>query len=244
MNASIDLGNTQGKIGLFEGDRLVELFTFKEDEEGLSFLNEKQPKLLIVSNVGRKRQGSFFDALAIDFQVITLDSQTLLPITNSYKTPETLGMDRLAAVIGGQPFFPQQACLVIDMGTCITYDFITEKAEYLGGGISPGVWLRARAMHEFTANLPMIPNISSTPLVGQTTEECLKSGVVNGVTAEIEQIIAQYQARFGIFNTVLCGGDANFFESQLKAHIFVRQEVVLIGLNTVLQYLITTSQIR
>lgn len=235
MNASIDLGNTQTKIGLFSGERLVETFSLTDLRDLAESLKAKGVTQIIFSQVG-KVQFSLVQSLKKYFQVWVLTHQTAIPIQNKYGTPETLGMDRLAGIIGAWTLFPNQASLVIDMGTCITYDFITQSGEYIGGSIAPGMHMRARAMHEFTAKLPMATLGEQPDLIGTNTQECLQSGAMNGVRYETEGIIHAYQERFGLFNTVLCGGDTNFFATQLKASIFARPEAVLVGLNAVLQY--------
>ncbi|MGB0524273.1 MAG: type III pantothenate kinase [Flammeovirgaceae bacterium] len=240
MNAVIDFGNTQAKLGIFEQNQLTQIETFSSDHELGACLKQKKIAHLIVSNVGKSRM-LFVNELKKHFQVVEFTHQTPIPIMNNYGTPESLGMDRLAGVIGATVLFPDKANLVIDIGTCITYDFITLEKEYLGGGISPGMRLRNLAMNNYTANLPLVEDFTNIELLGKSTVACLKSGIVHGITFEIEGLIAAYQKSFGIFNTVLCGGDAIFFESKLKASIFVRQEIVLLGLHEVLREIIAST---
>jgi type III pantothenate kinase len=159
-----------------------------------------------------------------------------LPVVNLYATPLTLGVDRLAGVCGAQQIFPLQHCLVIDAGTCITYDFLDKEGKYYGGGISPGLKMRFQAVHTFTAKLPLVTPKGHVPLIGNSTESCIQSGVVNGVLAELDGIIDQYGKKFEGLRVILCGGDAMFFENQLKASIFASPELVLIGLNSILNY--------
>jgi len=125
-------------------------------------------------------------------------------------------------------------CLVIDAGTCITYDFVDANRNYQGGGISPGLNMRFRAVHTFTAKLPLVTPIKGARLIGDTTESSIQSGVVNGLLAEMEGIIRLYTEEFPGLRVILCGGDAGFFENQLKASIFASPELVLLGLNSIL----------
>ena len=159
-----------------------------------------------------------------------------LPIQNLYSTPETLGVDRIAAVCGAQTTFPNEKCLVIDMGSCITYDYLNEKGEYHGGSISPGLNMRFKAVHTFTAKLPLVKPLADPALIGTTTASNIQSGVINGLTEEIKGIISLYQHKFGNIRVILCGGDAHFFENKLKGVIFAIPELVLIGLNSILSH--------
>ncbi len=240
MKACIDFGNTRGKIAFFDGNGLLlEQMILPEDALQLEkLLQSKGVKQAIVSTVAPHKllglQGIWPSSIPLE----VLGHSTGLPIKNAYQTPETLGMDRLAAVVGAWALFPGQASLVVDMGTCITYDFISDEGVYLGGAIAPGMRMRSRAMHEFTAALPEVVQYEEAMLTGVSTETCLRSGVVNGVCFEVEGHRRGYKEGFEIFNTVLCGGDAHFFESKLKAPIFVRTELVAIGLNAILDHLL------
>jgi type III pantothenate kinase len=149
-------------------------------------------------------------------------------------------MDRLAAVVGANYFFPEQDCLVIDAGTCITFDYIDRNKKYFGGSISPGLTMKFKALHTFTGRLPLVEqtekNAEQVPLVGQNTVACLQSGVLNGTLAEVDGMIAAYLKQSPDLITVMCGGDAPFFETNLKARIFAVPDLVLIGLNRILNY--------
>lgn len=234
MYAAIDFGNTQSKVGYFKADQLLSVHTFIDDQKLLQSVIAQKISHLIVSNVGKSRL-LLVNELRKLVPLFEFTHQSRIPIQNKYSTPKSLGVDRLAAVIGASTLFPNEASLVIDLGTCITYDFITKDKEYLGGGISPGMWLRNKSMNAYTANLPLIDNFKDAQLIGNSTESCLRSGIVYGIAFEIDGLIDSYQKSFGIFNTVMCGGDAIFFESKVKASIFVRQEIVLLGLYEVLK---------
>ena len=170
-------------------------------------------------------------------QVTKLNPHLDIPIINKYHTPHTLGMDRLAVAAGANFLYPQEDCLVIDAGTTITYEFIDSGGNYLGGGISPGLDSRFRSLNQHTYQLPQVAaSGSAVPLIGTDTESSIKSGVINGVIAEIEGIIRRYDEKFPNLKVVMCGGDAAFFDSKLKAPIFVNPHLVLIGLNSILLY--------
>jgi type III pantothenate kinase len=159
-----------------------------------------------------------------------------MPLKILYKTPATLGVDRLAAACGARALFPLQHCLTIDAGTCVTFDFIDMDGNYYGGAISPGMNMRFQALHTFTARLPLVSPAGEANLIGDSTESSIRSGVINGLAAEIDGIIHQYQLKFEGLRAILCGGDALFFENKLKASIFASPELVLVGLNSILIY--------
>jgi type III pantothenate kinase len=232
LQLALDIGNTSIKAGLFQQNELLEKKLFTEQEEVREWWQGKNISKAIISNVGKEW------VLPIPFPTFFFGEKELsLPIQNAYKTPHTLGKDRLAAAIGAHSIFPGYPCLVVDMGTCITYDFVTERATYLGGAISPGLNMRFRAMHEFTARLPLIEEIKSEPeLIGNTTEECMLSGVLNGIYFEMEKTIDTYTSKYPGLKVLLCGGDVPFFESIIKGHIFAFPNLVLQGLNHTLLY--------
>ncbi len=162
-----------------------------------------------------------------------LDYKTSVPIKVAYETPETLGMDRLAAAVGAHELFPNRDTLIIDMGTCITMDLVTKDATFLGGIITPGLKMRMKSMNAFTANLPDISERwqdINLKALGSTTEECLLAGSLGGVLNEIQGAIDKLSQDFTSINVILTGGDAQYFESNLKAHIFAGSKIVLTGL--------------
>jgi type III pantothenate kinase len=166
-------------------------------------------------------------------RIFILSPALPLPITIQYDTPHTLGVDRIAGACGAKQLFPDVHTLVIDAGTCVTYDFTDSQGIYYGGGISPGLRMRFEALHTFTAKLPLVEP-GQAPLIGTNTETSIQSGVVNGMLAEMDGIIRQYQEKYPLLQVILCGGDGSFFENRLKASIFASPDLVLIGLNSVL----------
>ena len=233
MNLVIDSGNSSAKIGIFDQHRLVKKSSF-DSEEGLKvFVEQNFFEHVLISSV-KGEAGRIGSWIKPEAKVYVLDRSLSLPVKNGYRTPETLGMDRLAAVCGAQHLYPGHDCLVIDAGTCITYEFIDAGGTYHGGSISPGLAMRFKAVHNFTAKLPLVSAKAGVSLIGDSTETSIQSGVTNGLIAEIEGICRQYQEKFPGIKVILCGGDAGFFENQLKASIFASPELVLIGLNSIL----------
>ncbi len=233
MNLVIDSGNSATKVGIFNHERLVEKQSFATPEEVRAFVEFAQFENMIISSVKLDAESVASWANRAK-KIFILNKSLPLPVSTSYETPETLGMDRLAGVCGAIELFPRSDNLVIDAGTCITYDFVDKDGVFQGGGISPGLKMRFQAVHTFTAKLPLVSPKKSSPLIGKSTEASIQSGVVNGLIAEMEGIIEQYKRKFPGLQVILSGGDAGFFENQLKASIFASPELVLIGLNSIL----------
>ena len=168
---------------------------------------------------------------------LNLDASTPLPIQNLYGTPKTLGKDRLAAVVGANELFPNQNCLVIDAGTCTTYDLIDAKGNYLGGNITPGLKMRYKAMQHFTAKLPLVDKPETFANgIGNNTVAAMELGGGLGNVLEMEGWIRYFNQQFEGINTTLTGGDAEYFAKRLKTKIFAHSNLVLIGLNKILNY--------
>jgi type III pantothenate kinase len=233
MNLVIDNGNTRIKVATFSNQDLVKKFTFQTVDELKVFLNSNQFDHVIVSSVGNPAEAisSWVNAK----KKFVLNYLLPLPIMILYKTPETLGVDRIAAVCGAIDLFPSNDCLVIDAGTCITYDFVDRNMNYYGGAISPGINMRFEAMHNFTKRLPLV-KAAPEKMIGDSTESSMRSGVMNGVLNEVEGFINKYRMEYPDMRVVLCGGDTSFFENNLKPTIFAAPELVLNGLNRILVY--------
>ncbi|MGY6648407.1 type III pantothenate kinase [Wenyingzhuangia sp. IMCC45574] len=238
MNLIIDEGNTRIKLAIFNKMELLDIeFTNRENcREDISKVCQKY-KIdgCIVSSVTDEII-SEFEKLLIKKKV-KLTNMTSLPFIIDYKTPKTLGVDRIALVAAAWQKYPKESSLVIDAGTCITYDFIDSNGVFYGGAISPGIEMRLKGLHTFTKKLPYISvEDQEIGLIGQTTEESIKSGVVNGTVFEITGVIETYQQKFGKVNIILTGGDAYFLDKRLKNSIFVNQNFLLEGLNQILTY--------
>jgi type III pantothenate kinase len=235
MNAVIDAGNTRAKAGIFSGKELKEKFAFDSIDQLKDFLTKNTFDNVLISSVGISAFELAESANVIDMS-ITLSHVLPLPIKIRYATPHTLGVDRMAAACGAVELFPEQNTLVIDAGTCINYEFVDAQANYHGGAISPGIEMRFKAMNTFTARLPLVSLNKEADLIGNSTERCMQSGVMNGVLGEVEGMIQRYQDKYPELKVVLCGGDAPLFENRLKPTIFAAPDLVLMGLNRILRY--------
>ena len=235
MNFAVDLGNTNSKLGVFKQDQLIDHLESSSDQNMIDYINRNSPGRLIIGSV-RKNVGGFVQKLKLNGRCFVLDHQTPIPINIKYKTPESLGVDRIALAVGAADQIPSNDCLVIDVGTCITYDFVDKQGNYWGGAISPGVGIKFRSLNTYTANLPLVEIKKQPELIRQNTAESIQSGVVNGTLAEIESLIKLFQERVGELKVILTGGDASLFASGIKATNRVIPELVLIGLNRILLY--------
>lgn len=157
-----------------------------------------------------------------------------MPIRNAYRTPQTLGLDRLAAAVGAWTLAPNQASLIVDMGTAITYDYLSADGCYQGGNIAPGIWLRFKVLHQETAHLPMVEAREDFPEMGVDTQTAIRAGVMQGIWHELQGYLKQYQQTAEKLTCFLTGGDTSYFESRIKCPIFARRNLVLIGLNRIL----------
>ncbi|RPH29955.1 MAG: type III pantothenate kinase [Bacteroidales bacterium] len=237
MNLIIDIGNTLTKVAITDNDNVVfnDRYEILTKEILVNLMTKYSAQRAILSVVGRK-DIELINLIKAQLPTIELDHNTNLPITNHYKTPETLGLDRIAAVVGANYLYPSTNLLVIDSGTAITFDLIDSNANYLGGAISPGVSLRYKSLHQHTANLPFLTSLDNNSIIGQTTKECIESGVLNGVIGEADNYICRVKEEFPSIKVVFTGGDANFFVNKLKNSIFVVQNLVIIGLNRILDF--------
>jgi type III pantothenate kinase len=236
MNLAIDVGNTRVKIAVFEKDKLVELFVFNKTKilsEIKDILKKHEISTGIMSNVA-SISDSKLKKIKNLVEIHIISSLTEVPFKNLYKTPETLGVDRIALVTGAVSQFSGHNVLVIDAGTCITFDFVNSEGEYIGGAISPGLKMRFNSLNHFTANLPLLEKDDLIDFIGKNTKESMNSGVINGVIQEIDGVINQYKKKFLDLTVVLTGGDTNFLAKQLKSSIFANQNLLLHGLNKIL----------
>ncbi|MBX2961704.1 MAG: type III pantothenate kinase [Cyclobacteriaceae bacterium] len=233
MNLVIDSGNSSTKVAIFEHERLTEKHVFTSSSELKSYLSNAKATNAIVSSV-KEDMDEMLSWVAHATHKIKLQHQLPLPVTIRYSTPQTLGLDRIASVCGAIQLFPAQDTLVIDAGTCITYDFVDAHKNYPGGGISPGLAMRFNAVHTFTAKLPLTKPMEYPELIGSTTEQCIQSGIVLGTIDELNGVIERYRIKYPHLQVILCGGDTSFFENKLKASIFACPNLVLIGLNCIL----------
>jgi type III pantothenate kinase len=238
MELVIDLGNTNKKLALFKDGQLEKLHLIPEIRTNLIRDFIRQHPVIehcILSSVVNYPV-SLKHLLEKRFNFIELNENTPLPIKNLYRQPTTLGKDRLAAAVAGAAIFPGKDVLVINMGSCITYEFIEKHNEYLGGAISPGMQMRFRALNTFTGKLPLVTHKETSELIGFDTESSVLSGVINGIISEIEGTVARYRKRYNGIKVILSGGDLCYFDKRLKISIFAVPNIVLSGLYQILAF--------
>lgn len=233
-----DIGNTFIKLAVFKGDEMVNFRSI--DLKGLQIvsqiIDEVTINSAIISSVSEvPLQLTEILKSKID-NLILLDSSTKLPIENDYETKETLGKDRLAAVVGANYLYPGTDLLIIDAGTAITYDFINQNGQYLGGNISPGIQMRYKALNHFTNKLPLVEMTHEPQNFGRNTTGAVRAGVQNGIVFEVDGTIDYFKQLYPGIRVLFTGGDAKFFDNKLKNVIFVYSNLVMIGLNRILVY--------
>ena len=239
MNVCIDIGNTSAKTGIFSGNTLVELHNTPSSAlqniykilEGKNFASAILSSVVDIPahiiNYIKSKSGKF----------IYLNSKTALPFKNSYHKPDALGSDRMAQAAGAQGLFPGQNTLAITAGSCLVYDFINKKGQYIGGAISPGMDMRFKALHQFTAKLPYLgPNDENIPVAGNSTEQSILSGVINGMIFEVEKAIENYKSEYVNLQCIISGGDSRYLANRLGTPINLEPDLTLIGLNKILQF--------
>lgn len=239
MNLIVDAGNSFLKLAVFEEDSLLSIH--KTDYAEVMLLlkkvleGNKITDSIIASTTHLDPDVLAF--LSARTQCLVLSHQTILPLENAYKTPETLGLDRLALACSAVKQFPNQNTLIIDAGTCVTYDFIDKKSVYQGGAISPGLSMRFKAMHNFTGKLPLISaDDYEAILIGQSTKASMQIGVVEGMANEIDGFIQSYQVDYEDLTVILTGGDHQLLSTRLKNSIFATSNFLIEGLNFILEY--------
>ena len=239
MLLTIDVGNTRIKAAVFEQNKMVEIIVFTNEElifQVENILNRfDKIQHLAISSVGTISEEAFLTIKhSVEIHLIT--HQTKFPFKNLYATPTTLGIDRMVLATGATLQFPNQNRLIIDLGTCITYDFIDENDNYHGGAISPGIRLRYESLHHQTEKLPLLNKKYPDNFIGNSTQESIHSGVINGVAFEIDGFIELYATQYAKFIIILTGGDSDFLAKRLKNTIFANSNFLLESLNQTFQY--------
>lgn len=232
-----DFGNTRLKYALFRERELhaVEILDDANTNTIIQLLKQIKPQKCILSSV-IDHNIELEQVMASHSKFHLLTNQSRLPFTAVVSKPETIGTDRLALSAGAVTFFPGKHNLVIGLGTCITYNFIDKYNQFLGGGISPGLEMRLKSLKEYTAKLPLVKPDWNFPLVGYDTKTNITSGVILGMTKEIDGIIDTYSERYTNFNVLLTGGDAPFFAQVLKNKIFADPHLIYKGLYAISEY--------
>lgn len=239
MNLIIDVGNSLAKVAVFQRDEMPVKWTGDKNELSSNIQNifSRYPQIegVIISKVSEAEILLPVD-LKKNANVIDLGSETALPFENLYATPKTLGNDRKALIAAAVKEYPKRNVLVIDAGSCITYDFKNDREQYLGGSISPGLTMRFRALNAFTANLPLVKLQQNVMDIGNSTFHSINSGVVKGVLHEIDGFIQEYLLAFDDLVIIITGGDAQFLSINLKNSIFANSNFLLEGLNQILEF--------
>lgn len=238
MNLIIDIGNTSAKLVAFNGEQPIDDFrTSNTTLEGLLEFSNKYPfEKGILSSVFETTDQVEKQLSLLQFPLLRLNAETPIPIQNQYKTPHTLGADRLAAAIGAYSLFPEHDILIVDAGTCLTYEFIDSGGIYHGGNIAPGMQMRLKALHTYTAKLPLVKSDGETPELGFNTDTAIRSGVVQGMKFEIEGYINYFRKKYPHLLVFLTGGDNFNFDTTIKSIIFADKFIVPRGLNRILAY--------
>lgn len=239
MNLAIDIGNSLSKLAIIDRGEVVDfLKTETLDIPYLEELLEHYPAIeaaiLASSRPSDEAVESWLRGRMKRF--IRFDSGVEVPLRNAYRTPQTLGPDRLAAAVGAHGLYPDSPVLVVDFGTAITIDLVSAEGEFLGGNISPGARTRFRALHHFTGKLPLRELTERTALLGGDSFEAIEGGVINGIVYEIEGYIRELEPRYEGLRIIFTGGDGNFFAKRLKNPIFATYDLVAYGLNRILEY--------
>lgn len=236
MNLIIDQGNTYCKAAIFDQDEMLDLI--KVENSQLNSLESAISKYsidkAIISSVSTL--SSLENLLSsMGIPAMTLSHKSILPIKIQYDTPHTLGLDRIAAAVGAWKQSPNSNNLIIDIGTCITYDMTTAEDGFIGGNIAPGLDMRLKAMHRQTQKLPLLERKESHNFLGKNTNEAIRNGAEYGIIAEINTYIETAITEYGEINTFLTGGDATYFEKKIKNSIFVVPNLLILGLFEILK---------
>lgn len=238
MNLVVDIGNTLLKLAVFDGGRLVAQQCVGElrEETFAGLLGGARAARAVVAST-RGEAPAIVEAVRrhTDY-LLEFTPATPVPIGNAYLTPATLGRDRLAAAVGAATLYPRRNALIVDFGTAVTLDFVSADGVFRGGCISPGMAMRFRALHEYTAALPLCDATDSAELLGRTTDEAVRLGVMNSLAFEIEGYIARMQGEIEDLCVIFTGGDTNFFAKRIKNTIFANCNLVFCGLNRILEY--------
>ena len=246
MNLIVDIGNSSAKATLMAGDQIVDRRRFEE----------LTPAVLssLLDEIGEVEGGILCSLKEVDEQFeqvfaervnryMRFTHQTPIPIRNGYQTPQTLGLDRLAAAVGAATLFPGSSLMVVDFGTAITIDFVSADGEFMGGNISAGASTRLKALNHYTSALPLFSideyeqreQLSQEQMFGRTTQDAILKGVVEGIIFEIEGYISRFSKKDTCFQTIFTGGDSIFFAKRIKNTIFVTYDLIAIGLNRILE---------
>lgn len=235
MNLAIDAGNSFIKCTTMSNGSIIDVNRYNYSD----FFNNRYPQPFmnaIICNVSK------FDTRDILSRfncrhILEFNHSTKTPINIAYETPQTLGLDRIAACVGAEKLNPHVNKLIFDLGTALTIDFIDSNSTFIGGNISLGLNSRFKALHKFTENLPLLDATSDeVSLIGKNTNSAIVNGVINGITYEINEYIDNYTTEYQNIIPIITGGDCLFFEKRIKKTIFAYPNLTAIGLFTILEH--------
>ncbi len=236
-NLIIDIGNTRSKLFAFNGNQLIDHIVCSDSLSEIShFIEKNECKQGILSTTAKLTLKAEHQINGLPFDILRMTGNTPTPVKVRYKTPKTLGTDRLAAIVAAQDMKPRSNILVIDCGTCVTYDILDAEGNYWGGNISPGLNMRLQAMHNLTAKLPLVTADGDLPDVGYDTQTAIRSGAILGLRHEIEGFISHFKQKFTTLSVFLTGGDAKKLGMSEESCIFAADYLVPYGLNLILNY--------
>ena len=237
MDLILDIGNTRIKYATFKKGRLNHKGYCSDNElENVLMTLAGEVSRLLISTVKPLTNSQEIELKKVCSKLSVLSSKLKMPFNNKYETPKTVGADRLALAAGGILNSPNIPILIIDIGTCMTFDFVSDEADYLGGAISPGLQMRLKGLHNFTGKLPLVTAKEPKDLIGRNTNDSILSGVINGMQYEIDGIIDAYKLRYPRVKTILTGGDSTFFDKKLKNSIFADADILLKGMHFILEH--------
>lgn len=238
MNLIIEQGNTSSKVAVYNKGCIEASFVYKTfNVEAVAPLFGKFSLTKGIMSTVVDTDEELLAYLRGQLKhFVFLDEHTPLPVAIQYETPETLGRDRLAAVVGANYLQPGRDLLVIDAGTAITYELVDASGTFLGGNISPGMTTRFKALNFYTKKLPLVSEPEENLRVGTNTTAAIQAGVVNGIVYEMDGYIDDLRTKYPDLLVFLTGGHSFYFERRLKNSIFADINLVLTGLNRILDY--------
>lgn len=236
MNLALDIGNSFLKAGIFKNNNLINYYEFnREYYSNIKSILDKTPITHSIASNVSESNNKLIELLSNKTNLIKFNSSLKVPFKNCYQTKNTLGKDRIALVSNASKEYPKENVLLIDLGSCITFDFLNSKNEYLGGSISPGLSMRYKSLNRYTANLPLINPKEIDYFIGRNTEDSIHSGIINGIVGELNSAIDKYKSQFKEIRIILTGGDAKFLFNRIKNSIFANSNFLILGLNFLIE---------
>ena len=236
MNLALDIGNSFLKAGIFKNNNLINYCEFnREYYSNIKSILDKTPITHSIASNVSESNNKLIELLSNKTNLIKFNSSLKVPFKNCYQTKNTLGKDRIALVSNASKEYPKENVLLIDLGSCITFDFLNSKNEYLGGSISPGLSMRYKSLNSYTANLPLINPKEIDYFIGRNTEDSIHSGIINGIVGELNSTIDKYKSQFKEIRIILTGGDSKFLFNRIKNSIFANSNFLILGLNFLIE---------